>query len=460
MHRMLSRLTSLLVVAASLFGSGCADPCGVASVSERLRLSAPGDTISIEGCTVVGDLLVPTGRTLAGPATVIGSVTVETSSGSTTTLEDIDVTSERVAIRTEGAGTAVLDSGIVRVETGIGLSLAALETEVRDMTISGNVTEANRDESRWLSVTSSTEATHGVVIGAGRIQIEGSTIVGFAWAAISAGAGLVEGGEAPIGLNIATSTVGRGLGVGIVSSAAATSLDHVEIVDVWTGVRGWPSYGVLVLEGDLSSGSSSITSADGFGLVQIGGGESDHGDLVIEHTGDVGAWFGTGVAAGFLGAGTRIADTGFAGIVAVDAMGLAMLGGTIEGVRAERRTVGPSGAIEVGDGIDAVGTRVILRDLTIGGCARAGLLVDEATAPSFVNVRISSEGAGLGAVLGSIDRSAEDFSAVVRVGWDTGIVRTGAALTNDAAFAGNLPVVVAGAPPSTTDALGVIAPMY
>ena len=460
MHRMASPLTRLVLLAWGLTALGCADPCDSDAVRSRLATSAAGDTIDVAGCMdLTGDFTVPAGRTLSGPAHIDGSVALVTEADALTALSDVSFTSNHIAVTTTGEGTARITGGAIEVVTGVGLSLGAAGAEITGVTLRGNVTEVNRDESRWLSVTSSTEATHGVLVGAGTVRITGATITGFAWVAVSAGADLVTGSSAPIELRIIDSVIGRGLGVGISSSAPNLTLMNVQVEDVWTGVRGWPSYGVLLIDGEATTANLSITAADGFGLVEIAG-NSMHGDLSIEHTGDVGAWFGTGVEVGMLGSGTRIADTGFAGILAVDGAALAMIGGTISGVRAERRTVGVSGAISVGDGIDAIGTPLNLQGVSIEGAERIGLLVDASMTNNFNGVRVTSAGDAFGAAQGTIDRAAEDFLSTPVAGWDSGLTRSGSAAVNDAALSERLSVAIASAPPSTGSALGVIAPMY
>jgi hypothetical protein len=460
MHRMASPLTRLVLLVWGLTAVGCADPCDSDGVRSRLAASAEGDTIDVAGCMdLSGDFTVPAARTLAGPAHIDGSVTLVTEADAVTALTDVSITSHHIAVTTTGEGTARIGGGTIAVVTGVGLSLAAAGAEIEGVTLAGNVTEENRDQSRWLSVTSSTEATHGIVIGRGGVRITDASITGFAWVAVSAGADLIPASGGPIDLRIVDSQIGGGLGVGISSSAEVLTLMNVQVRDIWTGVRGWPSYGVLLIDGEASTAGLSVTDADGFGLVEIAG-TSSHGDLVIEHTGDVGAWFGTGVEVGMIGSGTRIADTGFAGILAVDAAGLAMLDGTISGVRAERRTVGVSGAISVGDGIDAIGTPLNLRSVRIEGAERIGLLVDASMSNSFTSVIVASTGDAFGAAQGTIDRGAEDFTSTPVAGWDSGLTRAGTAAINDAALSERLSIAIASAPPSTGSALGVIAPMY
>ncbi len=459
MHRMAQPLTRI-VLAAAIFAIGCGDPCDSDGVRARLAESASGETIDVAGCMdLMGDFVVPPGRTLAGPAHIDGSVTLMTEGERASVLRDVSVTSHRIGVTTVGEGAARIEGGALTVVTGVGLSLDAASSTLDGVTVTGNVTEANRDESRWLSVTSSTEATHGVVIGSGVVRITGARITGFAWAGVSVGDELIDGGTTPLDVRLIDSVVGHGLGIGIVSSAPTLTLMNVQVEQVWTGVRGWPSYGVLVVDGDASSVDLGITDADGFGLVQIAG-TSMHGDLIIEHTGDVGAWFGADVEAGMIGEGTRISDTGFAAILAVDASALAMLGGSISGVRAELRTVGVRGAISVGDGIDAIGTPLTLRDVSIEGAERIGLLLDAGVTSSLTDVRVTSAGEAFGAAQGTIDRGAEDFLSAPIAGWDSGITRLGTAAVNDAALTERLSVAIASAPPSTGSALGVIAPMY
>lgn len=458
MHRMAS--LTRIVLAAAIFAIGCADPCDSDGVRARLAASASGETIDVAGCMdLTGDFVVPPGRTLAGPAHIDGSVTLMTEGEPPSVLRDVSITSHRIGVTTVGEGAARIEGGTLAVVTGVGLSLDAASSTLDGVTVTGNVTEANRDESRWLSVTSSDEATHGVLIGSGEVRITGARITGFAWVGVSIADELLDEGTRPIDVRIIDSVIGHGLGVGIVSSAPDLTLMNVQVEQVWTGVRGWPSYGVLVVEGAATSADLSITDADGFGLVQIAG-SSMHGDLLIEHTGDVGAWFGAGVEVGMIGGATRIADTGFAGILAADAGALSMLGGTIAGVRAERRTVGVRGAISVGDGIDAIGTPLTLRDVSIEGAERIGLLLDASVSSSLTGVRVTSEGDAFGAAQGTIDRGAEDFLSAPIPGWDSGITRLGTAAVNDAALSERLSVAIASAPPSTGSALGVIAPMY
>lgn len=460
------RLLTRLVMAASLALVGCAsDPCTAESITAELAAAEPGETVDLSGCgRIEGAFLVPAGvRVRGGSGTLVVSgeapaFTLDTALGQRTTLESVTIHSSHTAVRTEGDGDARIESVSATIVTGVGFVLGAADSDIVFCDLVGDVTEANRDESRWLSATSADSATHGVVHGAGSATIAESSITGFSWAAISTGDGLlgVPGGEVELALTDVT--VGRGLGIGIVSSASTLGLSRVRIEDVWSGVRGWPSYALLTTRGQVVSDQLDVGRVDGFGVVAVSG-THFHVGLQVGTAGDVGVWLGTGVTARLEGA--RISDAGFAGIIAVDATMVDIASSRIEGVRAERRAVGPAGAIEVGDGIDITNSGFRLDGLVISGAERAGLLIDDAIAfepDAITDVEITAEGEGLGALVGAIDRGAETFTAVAPPA--SGITRLGAAAANDAAFTGSLAMAVAPTPPSATDALGVIAPMY
>ena len=456
------------IVAWALLGllGGCAsDPCSAEAIAAELAMAEAGTTVDLSACDrIEGAFVVPPGvRVGSDGGTLVVSegepaFTLQTDVDLETTLEGVSIRSSHTAVRSEGPGEVRIESVNATVVAGVGLVLGAARNDVVFVTLTGDVTEENRDESRWLTATSADSATHGIVHGAGFATIAESSITGFSWAAISSGDGLlgVPGGEVELGLSGVT--LGHGLGIGIVSSAQALSLSEVTIEDVWSGVRGWPSYALLSTQGQVLSNQLTVRRADGFGLVAIAG-EQFHVNLQVQIVGDVGVWLGTGVMARLEGA--RIEDVGFAGLIAVDAAVLVVRATRIEGVRAERRTVGPSGAIEVGDGIDLTNTPFLLDGVDILGAERAGLLIDEGIAfdaEDITGVRITAEGEGLGALVGPVDRGAETFTAAAVPA--TGITRMGTAAANDAAFTGSLAIAAVPSPPSATDALGVIAPMY
>jgi hypothetical protein len=334
------------------------------------------------------------------------------------------------------------------------------ETQVSDTTLRGTVTATNRDESRWLSVSASEAPTHGVVASRGTLRIERSRVEGFAWLAVALGTGLATD---PLEVTLSNSVVGRGLGIGLATRARTLALEDTSVEDVWTGIRGWPSYGVFVEAGAVTSSGLSIARCDGYGLVQIAG-EATHAAPTVTTTGDVGVWLGEGVTATLAGPGARIEDTAFAAIAAVDASRVTLRDLDVVSVRSVRRTVLVRGGIEIGDGIELIGSAFSLTNVSVTGAERLGLLVDAGasfTATDLRGVTVTSEGAGLGAILGSVDRVAEEASpSTATPGWDADVTRVGAAVANDPAFAGSLAAIVAPGPPSTDDVLGVIAPMY
>ncbi|MBN8614655.1 MAG: hypothetical protein J0L92_28910 [Deltaproteobacteria bacterium] len=462
----------LFVSAAGLAAASCGGgegTCDAAAVTAELEAAMPGDVVTLPSCRFEAALSVPRGVTLRGTSesVVVGpsdgpAITLTSDASTASVIEGVHIEGHHTGVRVVGDGEAELRTVVIEVVTGVGLDVASTgTTHVEGATITGGVTEETRDDSRWLRVTSSDAATHGVIATAGDLRIASSTITGFAWLGLALGSGT---GSTPSDLDVTVrdTTIGRGLGVGLTSRAESLVLDHVTIEDVWTGVRGWPSYCGFIEAGRVDSDALTLTGCDGYGLVQIAG-EAAHDALAIDGTGDVGLWIGASVAATVRGPNAHVRDTAFSAITAVDATSVTLEDVDIATVRAVRRTVLVRGAIEIGDGLELVGSPFTLRNVSIAGAERLGLLLDASasfSADDLTGVTITSEGAGLGAILGTIDRSAEDATLASRPGWDVGITRSGAAITNDAAFSGTLPAIVAPGPPSTGDVLGVIAPMY
>ncbi len=409
--------------------------------------------------------MVPAGVTLRGPSVLtLGneSVVLQTSAGLTTSLENVRIESDRLAVLTEGDGTARVDGVTIEPNRGVGIALGSATSEVLRSEIRGNVTRANRDDPRWLNVRASDDATHGVVVSRGQVTLRMVTILGFASVGLALGIGLAGMESGPLQAELSDSRVGEGLGIGIAARGESLIMENVSVSDIWSGVRGWPSYAVLLDGPSTSSNQLRIQQVDGYGLVALAG-DGMHAGLSVEQTGDVGVWVGRSVQMTIMGPDARIVNTGFAGLLAVDAAMVRMDNVTIDTVRAERRTVGVRGAIEVGDGLNLFGTPFVLSNLAILRASRIGVLLDSAQrvdASTLFDVEITSEGAGLGAVLGSIDRSREEVASASRPGWDARVTRMGTATANDAAFTGSLPVALATQPPSAVDARGVIAPMY
>lgn len=455
---------------ATLALSACeeaAPVCDAVEVQRELDAAEAGDTVMLPACRIEASLRVPADVTLRGSAdsVVVGpsdgpAVTVA-SGGMSGQLWNVNVEGHHTGVRVTGDAHAVLRGMVIETVTGVGVEIASSgTTRVEGTTIRGGVTEATRDDSRWLSATASNAATHGVVVTEGELHVFDSTITGFASIALVLGRG--TGTEpSPLYVTLRDTTIGHGLGVGFASRADRLELHGVTIEDVWTGVRGWPSYCGFVETGEIDTSGLTLARCDGFGLVQIAG-VAEHDALAIEGTGDVGLWFGTDVIAAVRGPNAHVRDTAFAAITAVDAANVTLDGVDIEGVRAVRRTVLVRGSIEIGDGLELIGSPFSLRNVSISGAERLGLLLDASTTrDSYLeDVRVTSTGAGLGAILGTIDRSAEEASLASMPGWDADITRSGAALSNDTAFAGTLPAIVASEPPSASDVLGVIAPMY
>ncbi|MFN9811113.1 MAG: hypothetical protein ACK6CU_15950 [Deltaproteobacteria bacterium] len=459
---------SLMLLTFALACLGCGDPCDAGDVRARLSAAEAGEVVTLPACRLEAALEVPAGVSLRGTAGshLVGptdgpAVTLTTGAAGPSALEEVRITARHTGVLARGDGDARIRGVTIEAERGVAVHLeAAGETRVTDTTLQGTVNATNRDDSRWLSVTASEAPTHGLVASRGTLRIARSRIEGFAWLAVALGTGPATD---PLEVTLSNSVIGRGLGIGLATRARTLALEDTSVEDVWTGIRGWPSYGVFVEAGAVTSSGLSIARCDGYGLVQIAG-EATHAAPTVTTTGDVGVWLGEGVTATLAGPGARIEDTAFAAIAAVDASRVTLRDLDVVSVRSVRRTVLVRGGIEIGDGIELIGSAFSLTNVSVTGAERLGLLVDAGasfTATDLRGVTVTSEGAGLGAILGSVDRVAEEASpSTATPGWDADVTRVGAAVANDPAFAGSLAAIVAPGPPSTDDVLGVIAPMY
>lgn len=451
--------------------------------------------VEVGACRIVGALVVPGGVTLRGvagtvvegPADGTAITLVPAASGAATTVSSLTVESHGTAgVVAHGAGLVALTTVVIEADAGVAVGLESVDASLSDVRIVGPVTRETRDDVRWLRVTSAPASesacptttcecepgardgdrtcdatgrwatitlTHGLFARGGAVHAVRLSVMGFAAFGI-----VLE----DVAADMSASSVSEGLGVGLEASGGALAIDALDVGSIWTGLRGVPAYGLLAVAGaEVTSVALTVHDSDGYGLVQHEA-SGVHTGLVVERVGDVGVWAGSSPRLEIVGAGSRIEDASFAGVLAVGSAEVSLDGLAITGTRAVRRAVSVRGAVEVGDGIELVRVpRYALRAVRIVGAERAGLVLDASggvPAGAFDGVTI--DGTALGAVAGSIDEAAETLVGGAPPGWDDGITRLGATVANDAAFVGSLAAVVVTAPPTATDVLGAIAPMY
>ena len=438
---------------------GCSDPaedCSPATLTSALAAAEAGSVVSVGACRIVGRFTVGAGVTLRG--TGAGSI----------------IASPGTAIELAGDGAAVEDltiehgsgHGIVAVSTG---SIAIRRVEVdgtlgragigidgpssvvmEDVSVTGPVTRANA-----ASVPALPSATDTVLYG---IVLEGVTDARLTRVSAS-GCGKAGVVSRNTTLTWTGGDVGNNLGIGVWIDAGDATVTDLTVHDTLRGFRGGPTWGFIARGGaNVDTNGLTVTGSQaGFGLAQEGG-TATHSGLISEQH-QYGAVLAQHTDSFALTGASDIRDNEFAGVIAVEAGGLIVEDTVVTTTASAAVLLGDWGNISVGDGIQVVrptaGTS--LRRISVDANARAGILFDlgggDTSSIALADVSSASAGAAYGCLA---------QNGTLLAGWDSGLVRTGTALANDAAFSGVLDAVGIVGPldmPSPTEIAGIVGPL-
>jgi len=417
------------------------------SLQAALDGAGPGDTVRAGSVRLEGPLRVPPGVTLLGagqgetivvaPTDMVG-VVAETGGAAETRVRGLTVESAgRAGILVTGDGAIRVEEVDVTATRGIGIGAEGSSwVRIADVTLAGPVTRESADT--ILEPTPDSHATHGLVlVDVATAQLEDVQIDGFA----RIGAVFVDSG-----VSWARGGADGNLGTGVMASGGNTSLSSLGICDTLQGLHLIPAYGAVFAD-DVTVDTSDLTICDGdaYGAI-FAGARARHENLVATGNGNAALWAQGSDMLEVVGAGSRLSDNRFAGVVAVDSANVHLSDATVEDTEEVVRVAGEVGTIEVGDGIQLVRstTGVVLSDLTLSGNQRAGILVElgggSTSGLSIDGVAASATGDALGVVA---------QGGMLESGWDGGVARMGAAEGNDASFLSSGDVL---------DVVGVVAP--
>ncbi|HJL18917.1 MAG TPA: right-handed parallel beta-helix repeat-containing protein [Sandaracinaceae bacterium LLY-WYZ-13_1] len=498
------RRRALTAIAALALSTACgADPCDADAVRAALAAAAPGDVVEVGACRLTGSFVVPAGVTLEGrgEASVLEGGGL---AGSPVQLEGGTEPARLSSVRVEtrgpagvsirGGGSAVLEDVAVFATRGIGLGIDGVATTLTRVRVEGPVTEANAGDARWIRVAGAPlPGSPGCPRAScecepGDVDVDGETErvcnADGRWATWTATYGIyATGAELSLtdvevaGLAAAGVVVADGssldwrgggirdvIGVGLLVLGGDAAVEDATIERVVEGLRGVPSYGVIATEGaNLDTRRVRLSNGARYGLLQLDA-TGTHDALTVEGHGDAGVWVGDSDAFTLRGASV-LADNGFAGIVVADSQHVSVEGARISGTRRVRRSVGMAGDLEVGDGVHLSGSHddVRLTDVVLEGNERVGLLADlgagAAADVTFDRVEVRASGGAFGALAGERDVASGAITVGAPAGWDTGITRAGAAVTNDPVASGAFDAVVIPGP-VTGDVRSIVAPMF
>lgn len=422
-------IASILSCAAALLGGCGTDTCDPDGLAEALADAEPGDTVEVEACEVRGSFTVPAGVTLRGAGrgqTILvagaGQVGVTLTPGSSAAaLRDVTVRSEgRAGVLARGAGSVVVAGTAIEAVRGIGFGLDQVTSlEATDVWISGPVTDDGSLDASDVDPTKT--ATHGLVLsGVAQATLARVSITGFAAVgALAVGGNTTwNGGGAP-----------RNAGVGAWFDGGRATLTGVDVSETFGSS--------LVVAGVLVTGAADVTSqglvigdGKGYGLVTAGA-AGRHVGLVAQGNRDVAVWVQD--SASFeLSGDSKITANKLAGVAVVHSSNVTLEGVTVAKSDLATKVVGETGSVQVGDGIELVGStkNIRLASLTLTDNDRAGLVIDlegaAADGIAIEGVSVSGSGTMLGAVF---------QGGLAPPGWDA-IDRKGDTKTNDPAFQG------------------------
>ena len=499
--RMAGVLLVVLCTSAQLSGCGDDGLCDPAAVTTALEGAVAGQIVTLGACTIAGPLRVPAGVRLVGQgtATVItapgdDAAVVLTPGATAAAIADLQIDATgAVGVIAKGAGNVLLERLTVRGVRGVGIGIEDATARLVDITLRGPIVDPM--DAKWIRVLPRPAAAGTCPAGEtcdcvpGAVDGTRSCNASGRWAEVTATTGIVLVRAVAEFTNVEVSSF-AGFGVVSESSALAWNTGRVhdvlgvgmhvtggsaELVDVTIsatqeGLRGIPSYGLLVrADAELDTMRLGLLDNTRFGAVHLGA-RATHTDLRAEHNADTAVWVGDSTLFTLAGTATRLSDNGFAAIVVRDSSGVELSDAQIDTTRESNRNFGTLfGSVRIGDGVHLIGSvdGVALRNLVITDNERAGIVVALSAGglgPTFARVRVQNvAGSGLGAVAGMLDGSGARLTTVAPGSWDVGIERLGGTAATDAAFSGMLQAVPQATPaglPNIGDEVSVIAPMF
>jgi hypothetical protein len=327
------------------------------------------------------------------------------------------------AIALGGSGIARLADVEVRISRGVGIGAEGLaELVLQDVSVTGPVT-ADNATMQPVEPTPEVTATHGIVI----VGIDSASLIEVEVSGIAMVGALFVDSRTTWNGGGATDN----LGTGLMAAGGTIDLNALEVCRTLQGFRLPPVFGGVFAGGvDVTSTDLDVCGNDGYGLVHSGA-SGHHENLVGADNANAALWIQQSTGVTVDGAMTSFADNEFAGVVVIDSSDVTVADASVERTRQVVRTVGLTGRVEVGDGVQLVRStdNITLRNINLVDNERAGLLL-ELGSGNTDGVSLSTVAAsGTGVQLGVVAQSG-----TLGTGWDDGVTRSGALETNDATF--------------------------
>jgi hypothetical protein len=436
-----------LLICFVLAGACGGDEC--AELASRLAGASAGERIELGACRADGVFSVPPGVIVAGagPATVLaaseGAAAVTLAPGAR--LESLTIESDAdVGLSASGTGEAIAITDVtVRASRGIAARFDEAAIELARVSFVGPVTEDNADS--VPSPASSAEwATHGLVItssgsSASPVVLEDVTTSGFA----RFGALFVDSHVAWRGGGATAN-----LPVGLMAQGGSVVLDGVELGDTLAGVQAFAPAGAIFRDGvDVTTTDVLASQNHGYGIIQDGSTVS-HANLVASDNTEPAVWLQSAAMFELAGDASELSGNMLAGIVVGGGSSASIRDALVSDTETAMR-IGSGGPVSVGDGIHVVlesAAGLSIESVTLTNNERAGVLLALADgapeAATLTGITVDATGTSFGAV------AQRGTSLIASGGWDDGITRLGATMTNDASLT------------TALETVGIIGPMF
>ncbi len=441
------RVGAMMLAAAGLAaGCGSDEPlCDSATVEAALESADEGDTVTIGACRVQGPFTVPSGVALRGRDRDSSIIEVPAATVGLTLAGDAQVSDLRIessgyaAVIARTSSSVTIERVDLDVDLGLGIGAQALsELVLTDVDLRGPVTRDNANEISLLDEATSRDqtGTYGLItLHVGDAQLTDVTSSGFAFF----GAALIDTG---------TTWTGGGtpanLRNGLMVYEGTTTLTTLDLCDTMKGLEPLANAGVFAAGAVVDSTGLSVCASERLGLLHDDA-TAHHVDLVASDNLDAAVWVQNCPSFEISGSGSALTNNRFAGIAVLDSTNVVVSDATISGTELSPRFIDVTGRIDVGDGLQLVGSTegIQLSDLTLSGNQRVGMLIDldGATIDDSWLAGITVDGTGT--ELGVIAQNG-----TLGTGWDGGVDRQGDTLSNDADF------FVTGTPIDTIEAIG------
>jgi hypothetical protein len=445
----------LLCAALAAPSVGCSDDaiCDASALESALTAAAPGATIHMGSCRIAGAFRVPAGVTLAGAgqdhSVIVGSgdqaAVVLTPGAQATVLKDVAVESAAlVGVLARGEGSAMLERVRVQATRGVGVAADGVSAlTLTDVTLVGPVTAENAS-SFASSPAAADTATHGLLVA----NVPAAVLTNVSANGFALFGALLVGSGTTWQVGGASGNLGNGLMV----HGGTADLAELELCRTYQGVRLPPAYGAIFAGGaEVVTSGLEVCDGDGYGLV--------HDSATVRHVGlsahdnrDAALWVQRCPSFELSGPGTTLSGNRFAGLVVVDSVNVTVKDARIESTVLAPSVLGETGNVMVGDGVQLIRPQgpVSVENVTLSANQRVGLLVDLGGGAMS---QLTLTGVAVDGVSDAYGVIAQNGTTAAD--WDSGVVRSGAPVLNDAGFQGSLPIVDAVVPAVSSSVLDV-----